>query len=391
MKISFVVPNRNNLKYFKWSYDSIRKNQGNHEVYICSASDFCNDGTNEFYESLSKTDDKFSYILNNGPTRLGHTILYDRIVNELVKTDVFIIWHCDMYLCPGSIDFIEKNIKPGTVVSLTRIEPPLHPPGPEKIIAGFGIEPEEFDEKKFLNWFETTSKTYANKITDGIFAPWAIYKKDFQSIGGHDPLFAPQSKEDSDIFNRFLLNGYKFIQTWEGCVYHMTCRGSRYNPTLTTVGKESDEWLKQNVRSARNFIRKWGHFVKHDSYMKPIVPKKYSVGFVIRNANENLVAALEPWCTKLYSDVNYDRYISGEQPNTKFNLRDKLKKLSDPKHESVLIEFDGTDFKNEDFNFLSQLSEVIEETNEIGTFEFGIFKIKINSLDSEENKLIILK
>jgi hypothetical protein len=41
------------------------------------------------------------------------------------------------------------------------------------------------------------------------------------------PLYAPQSKEDTDIFNRFQLNGVKFVQTWEGLVYHMTCRGSR--------------------------------------------------------------------------------------------------------------------------------------------------------------------
>ena len=29
-------------------------------------------------------------------------------------------------------------------------------------------------------------------------------------------LYAPQSKEDSDIFNRFVLNGYELIQTWKG-------------------------------------------------------------------------------------------------------------------------------------------------------------------------------
>ena len=37
------------------------------------------------------------------------------------------------------------------------------------------------------------------KTTEGIFAPWAFWKKDFQEIGGHDPIFAPQSKEDTDI------------------------------------------------------------------------------------------------------------------------------------------------------------------------------------------------
>jgi hypothetical protein len=164
--------------------------------------------------------------------------------------------------------------------------------------------------------FAPENLTRKDKTTEGIFAPWALYKKDFQSIGGHDDLYAPQSKEDSDIFNRFLSNGYKFVQTWEGCVYHMTCRGSRYNPTLTTVGKESDEWLQQNNRSARNFIRKWGHFVKHNDTMKPIVPKRYDVGFVVRNCDEYRLALLEPWCDTIYTDVPYERYIQAEQKNT---------------------------------------------------------------------------
>jgi hypothetical protein len=296
-----------------------------------------------------------------------------------------------MYACPGIDTHIEKHIKRGVVVSLTRIEPPLHPPGSEKITAGFGEEPEDFDEDKFLKWFKLAVTSYKDKTTEGIFAPWAIYKEDFQSIGGHDSLFAPQSKEDSDIFNRFLLNGYKFIQTWEGCVYHMTCRGSRFNPTLTEVGKESPEWLKQNARSARNFMRKWGHFVQHNAYMKPIVPKRYNVGFVIRNANDSVIAALEPWCDNLYSDINYTKYIQIEQPNTRYDLSNRLKSIKkDEFTNDVLVEFDGSLFGNNHFNFVSNLSDVITETNDVGEFEFDIFKIKINRVRSFENELIKL-
>ena len=39
MKISLIQPSRNNLKYLKWSYDAIRKNQENHEVEICVADE----------------------------------------------------------------------------------------------------------------------------------------------------------------------------------------------------------------------------------------------------------------------------------------------------------------------------------------------------------------
>jgi hypothetical protein len=391
MKISLVVPNRDNLKYFKWSYDSIRKNQGNHEIYICSAADACKDGTVEHYEELARNDDKFKYIVNEGPDRLGHTILYDRIVNELVDTDVFMIWHCDMYLCPKTIDYIEKYIQPGTIVSLTRIEPPLHPPGPEKIVQSFGNEPEEFNEVGLLKWFNDTRMTRKDKTTEGIFAPWAIYKSDFQSIGGHDDLYAPQSKEDSDVFNRFLLNGYKFIQTWEGCVYHMTCRGSRYNPTLTTVGKESDEWLAQNNKSARNFIRKWGHFVKHNDAMKPIVPKRYDVGFVVKNCDAYKLALLEPWCDSIYTDVPYELYINVEQKNTKFDLKKKLKRYEDPKTNDVIMEFDANKITNNSFEFLNMLQLMLEDSGQTGELEFDIFRLKISKLEDFSKNLIDIK
>ena len=43
-------------------------------------------------------------------------------------------------------------------------------------------------------------------------------KSDWDYIGGHDPIFAPQSKEDSDIFNRFHLKKdislYKYGKVW---------------------------------------------------------------------------------------------------------------------------------------------------------------------------------
>ena len=31
-------------------------------------------------------------------------ILYDRLVNEVAKHDICMIYHADMYLCPGALD-----------------------------------------------------------------------------------------------------------------------------------------------------------------------------------------------------------------------------------------------------------------------------------------------
>ena len=216
--ISFIQPSRNNLKYLKWSYNSIRKNLG-YVHQICWADDFSDDGTWEWMNEIAEKDPNVTIHRNEGPNRLGHTILYDTLVNDYATNDIVMIYHADMYACPGMDEAVLKHLIPGTVISATRIEPPLHPDGPEKVLQDFGIEPEEFDEQGLMNFINQTWEGMPeDKITNGIFAPWAIYKKDFQEINGHDPLYAPQSKEDSDIFNRFVLNGYELIQTWEGYV-----------------------------------------------------------------------------------------------------------------------------------------------------------------------------
>jgi|TARA_Y100000310_G_scaffold341290_1_gene439991 glycosyltransferase involved in cell wall biosynthesis len=395
--ISFITPSRNNLKYLKWSYNSIRKNLGyRHE--LCWADDASTDGTWEWMVETAEKDQNIKLYRNEGPERLGHTILYDTLVNECATNDIVMIYHADMYACPKLDIEIMKHIDKGVVVSLTRIEPPLHPPGPEKILVDYGIEPEEFDEFKFLREIESLKE---DRTTEGIFAPWAIYKEDFQSINGHDPLYAPQSKEDSDIFNRFVLNDYKLVQTWKGFVYHMSCRGSRFkdgakrNPDgqVFMKGRESSEWLEQNIRSTRNFIRKWGHMVKHDELMKPIIPPKYDVGFRVYNCDENLLRELEPWCSTLYTDLEwtiYHNYIEFEQPNTLYDLRSKLKGILDPVND-VIVEFDAKKLTQGNFQFIVNLSEILADSGETGKMEYEIFKVDIKKLKNYNKELILAK
>ena len=394
--ISFIQPSRNNLKYLKWSYNSIRKNLGYiHE--ICWADDFSDDGTWEWMQKIAKKDPGVKIHRNEGPTRLGQTILYDTLINDYATNDIVMIYHADMYALPGLDEEVNKYIKPGVVVSGTRIEPPLHPDGPEKLLHDYGIEPEEFKELQLLRDYESFKK---DTTTNGIFAPWAIMKEDFVSIGGHDPLYAPQSKEDSDIFNRFVLAGYELVQTWSGFVYHMTCRGSRFadgakrNPDgqVFMKGRETDEWLTQNIRSTRNFIRKWGHFVKHDALLKPIVPPKYDVGFVIKNCNEQLLELLEPWCSTIYVDTFAEDYINKEQPNTMFDLNNRIYSIDSDKQNDIEIRFDGSKFNDNSFQYIQQLSEILANDElEVGSFELDIFEITINKIKTYEEDLIECK
>ena len=401
--ISFIQPSRNNLRYLKWSYNSIRKNLGyRHE--ICWADDFSDDGTWEWMNEIKEKDRNVKIHRNEGPTRLGHTILYDTLV-DMASNDIVMIYHADMYACPSLDTEMLKHLERGKVVSATRIEPPLHPDGPEKVLKDFGIEPDEFDEQGLLNFVSDFVGTREDETTRGIFAPWAIYKDDFLAIGGHDPLYAPQSKEDSDIFNRFVLAGYDLIQTWKGLVYHMTCRGSRFkdgamrNPAgqVFMKGRESSEWLAQNLRSTRNFIRKWGHMVKHDELMHPIIPPKFNIGFVVENCSTDMLKELEPWCSDIYGDwlghkgYGVNNYIEEEQKDTQFNLSKKIHSDRIKPKNNVIVKFDCNELNQDNFQIIVNLSEILQESGDVGEMELGIFKLNIKSLKTYEKDLIFCK
>jgi len=391
--ITFIVPSRNNLEFLKLAYKSIRNLKTRH--YILILNDASIDGTQDWLESLS--DDKLIVHTNPGPERKGIVGMWDTGV-EMAKTDIIFAFHADMVAGTNLDDNVLKHLVKGKVVCATRIEPPLHPPGPEKLIKDFGIEPEEFEEDNFVYYLTNIKRMHKDKTTEGIFAPWCMYKSDYLDVGGHDRLFAPQSREDSDLFNRFQLNGYKFIQSWDGLVYHFTSRGSRYNRHAGgDTGKDSPEWQQTNQKNMRNFIRKWGHMVKHDEYMKPIIPPKYDIGFVVHNINYDLLYTLEPWCSKIYieTDVPIIDYISNEQKNTSYNLQSKVwympenfdvKKMND-----IIVEFNASQLTRENFQFITQIPEIIQDSGEIGAMEYDIFKITINKIKTYEKELIICK
>ena len=318
---------------------------------------------------------------------------------QMARTEIIFAFHADMIAGPNLDKNILKHLERGTVVSATRIEPSLHPPGPEKITQDWGIEVGEIDFNGVINAIGHFENQNKDKTTEGIFAPWCMYKEDFLAIGGHDEVFAPQSKEDSDLFNRFVLNGYKVIQSWDGLVYHFTSRGSRFNKHAGgAAGQNSEEWIYTTTKNGREFIRKWGSFIKHDSLMKPIIAPKYNIAFVVRVCTLELLAALEPWCDRIYIEdhmqVLTTHYMDVEQKNTSYDLTKRIFTLeyNDPKGENdIIVEFDGRKFTNADFAFLQRLPEIIKDNGDIGEFEFDIFRITINSLTEYQNDLIVCK
>jgi GT2 family glycosyltransferase len=387
-KITFVIPSRNNLEFLQLAYQSIRDLKTKHEILVLN--DASTDGTQEWMDGLG--DDDLIVYNNPGPDRIGIVGMFDKGI-EMARTDIIMAFHADMIAAPKLDENILKHLKKGTVVSATRVEPPLHPSGPEKITMNFHIgkecEADNFDHKAFIDWCNNIGLK-ETKITKGIFAPWCMYKEDFLAIGGHDELFAPQSKEDSDLFNRFQLAGYNFIQPWNALVYHFTSRGSRFNKHAGgATGKNSEEWLYTTTKNMRNFIRKWGTVVQHDQFMDPLISPLYDIGFIVKNGNVNILAGLEPWCSNIYIDPSIiETYVETEKVNTTMDLYDRVKPYDNEKQNEILIEIDAENFTEKDYNYLQQLPPIINDSGEPGEFELDNLNVTIISLNTYEKDLI---
>ena len=148
------------------------------------------------------------------------------------------------------------------------------------------------------------------------------------------------------------LDGFKFIQPWNSLVYHLTGRGAG---SFDGDKERHEQWKKDMEKSTLEFIRKWGQNVNHTPLMKPIVHPVYKKSVIINNPNPEIEAILEPW------------FNGGK---------------------NIIVEINGSMFNQQDFNYIMQLSEIIQDSGEIGTFNLGNLKITINSLDTHEKDLI---
>lgn len=379
MSISYCIPTKNNLRYLKGCIKSINDST-NSSIVVFIDSD--TDGTEEW---LKTTHRNIKYIKNTGNKPLGIAAGYNRCI-ELASTDVVCMFHADMHMATGFEQGILKYLTEGTIVSATRIEPPLHPEGKEKIVRDFGIYPENFKKAEFDSFIKNFKPPHLT--TNGIFAPWVCYKKDITVIGMHDECLHSYH-EDTDIFQRFLLNGYHTVQSWEAFVYHLTCRGGQFQDGVDAVTTDKNFHIMKQ-RSFRYFLRKWGGGIRNNEYLHPILPHKYNIGFVIEHATNQLVSLLEPLCSTIYVDCNCENYIQTEQVNSVHDISKRVRPLSAPKDNDIIVSFDGNKLTNQSTTFLFNiLPDTIANTNSTGEFEYDIFKIDIKKLNCLNNSLIV--
>ena len=386
-KITFCIPSKNNLRYLKSSIQSIKRN-GVIEHDIIVYVDMSNDGTEDWL-----IENNIKYLKNDSNVAKGIAYGYNRCI-ESATTNIVCMFHADMYMGIGFDINILKHLIPGTVVAGTRIEPPLHPEGKEKIVMDFGMYPEDFDIKAFDAFVKKSKMLYENVTTRGIFAPWAIFKSDITHIGLHDEEFHSYY-EDSDIFNRMILSDYKILQSRDAFVYHLTCRGGQFQDGIEKITTDPAFHNMKDL-AAKHYIRKWGSWIRNDEYQHPVIIPKYNVGIQVTHCNLELLTALEPWCDRIYIDdemqVLTTHYMDSEQPNTSFDLTKRVMTTpySNPhEYDDVVVELDRHTFTQQDFGYIQQLAEIIQSSGEPGEFRLGNLKITIYRIKSREKDLIV--
>jgi len=380
MNISLIIPSYNTEKHLINTYNSVRKYYKDVEMVIIN--DGSTDNTSEWLNKLK--DDNVIKI--DSKERKGHTFFYDEGMRQATNEIVGII-HSDMIIGPNYIENTLKHLERGKVVCATRIEPPIHPAGKEKIVMDFGMDHDDIKWEEFEKFCNEKSNEFKNITTKGIFAPWILYKEDHFAIGGHDQTFAPYGYEDSDIFNRWILAGYEMVQSRDAFVYHLTCRGHRWNKG---VGIVNDDYESTMSRCRYDFIRKWGDWIQNDEYQFPIINPKYNIGIILPHNNIELLRALEPWCSNIYCDSNLGKhYITTDQSKSNYNLSKRVLPINNEKNNEILITI-GDKFEQQDFQIINQLSAIVKDSGEVGEFELGNLKIEILQVKDYINELINL-
>jgi hypothetical protein len=140
-------------------------------------------------------------------------------------------------------------------------------------------------------------------------------------------------------------------------VYHLTCRGGIFQDGVEQI-TQNEKFHTMKNKAAKYYVKKWGSWIKNNEYHHPILSPVYKKSYKLINPNIQLEQALEPW------------FNGGED---------------------IIIEVDGNNFNQQDFQIIQQLNDIIKDSGDIGYFELGNLKITINKMDEYQNNLINIK
>ena len=282
MKITFCInTSRNEKAYIELLMTSLLNGTDVklHDYIVFVDSD--NQETTELLLANKCDFPNLTIIKNNGdPVGYAGNINY---MFSKAKHEIVSLLQSDMVVCLDYDKKVLTHLADNQILCSTRCEPPLHSQFDNPVTFGrnFGVIPDEFQYEDYLKFSEANKNT--TKLTDYFFAPFTLYKRLWNDIGGHDVSFK-KSREDSDIALRLALNKVEFKQCWDAMVYHFTCTSSRGIQWWAAENQAKEVVRQQNDRiEMERFLKKWGVFIH------PTSPSEV----------ERFVATRPEWLTKI--------------------------------------------------------------------------------------------
>ena len=256
---------------------------------------------------------------------------YNRAV-ERANGEKIILLHNDMILKPGFVEEMDRHIVRNRITTYTRVEPPIYTDTyPGKILLDCGSNLQTFNKEKFEE-----VKVEESLVDGGTQLFFGCYKEDYIGIDGDTyKIFC----EDDDFHLRCTIAGME-RKVSSASVYHFVSKTSR----------TTDDYKEVESLSNMAFVKKWGF--RNSQYNKC-----YKKSYTIVNSNSQLDSILEPW------------FNGGED---------------------IVVEVDGFNFTQQDYMYIHQLNDIVKNNNELGEFMLGNLKIKVNSLEEHQHKLIRL-
>ena len=270
--ITFCISTFNNLPYLKIAIRSVRENSYYDKAPFIIHAENCTDGTDRWL-----IDNKEKYNLdvyldkNKVPLGIGGGMNF---CADKVETEYIMFLHSDFYVTKNwdleLYNIFKKYPNQKMWVNSHRVEPnmfnnPSSRPGTVIVDKEMcGAYHHDFKDQIFEQWANEFTEMNDFEIPKGEGVSGLIRKKDWDEIGRNDPLFAPASWDDMDLFLRMLNKGFKFVLTSKSMVYHFGARGS--HRLEENDGKSSTRQIEAERVNAQKWFKKWKAMPKFDQY-----------------------------------------------------------------------------------------------------------------------------
>lgn len=269
--ITFCISTYNNKPYLELAIQSVRQHSHWKNAPFIIHAENCTDGTDEWLEENAAQYSLEYYIdKNSNPKGIGGGMNY---CAEKVKTEYIMFLHSDFYVTPNwDLELMkvhEKYNDDKLWVNSFRIEPNMFGdqdrPGTHFVPKeAFGAYHDDFKPEGLLEYAKLIALKNDFEIPKGEGVSGLVKKSWWDQIGGNDPLFAPTSWDDYDLFLRMLNEGGRFLMPTKSIVWHFGARGS--HRLEENNNQSSERQRKAEQANAQKFYNKWGGLPKKDQY-----------------------------------------------------------------------------------------------------------------------------